>query len=143
VGAAVPGAPRSAGEVKLRLLRRLLRARRDDPALFVDGDYRPVAAAGGRAAHVVAFARTLGEGPGARAVVAVAPRLVLGLRGDGGPPVGACWDDTRLALPGHLASARWTELVTGRAAGVAPDGTVRLAELLWAAPVALLAAGRR
>jgi (1->4)-alpha-D-glucan 1-alpha-D-glucosylmutase len=138
-GGALAGAAASPGAVKLRLLRRLLGARRDDPALFAHGRYTPLAAEGARAAHVVAFARALGDGAAARAVVAVAPRLVLGLAGDGAPPVGARWDDTRLALPPAPAAAAWTDVVTGRA--VAPrDGVVRLAEVLDVAPVALLAA---
>jgi (1->4)-alpha-D-glucan 1-alpha-D-glucosylmutase len=136
---ALAGAPASPGAVKLRLLRRVLRARRDDPALFADGDYTPLAAAGGRAAHVVAFARAHGGGAEARAVVAVAPRLALGLASDGAPPVAARWDDTRLALPPGLAAAAWSDLVTGRPVAVR-EGEVRLADVLDVAPVALLAA---
>jgi len=137
--AALADAPRSAGEVKLRLLHRLLRARRADPALFTDGAYAPLAAEGARAAHVVAFARTAAAGDGgpARAIVAVAPRLVLGIARDGAPPVGDRWGDTRVALPAVAAGARWTDLVTGRPIAAA-GGVVRLADLLDAAPVALL-----
>jgi maltooligosyltrehalose synthase len=88
---------------------------------------------------VVAFARAHGGGAEARAVVAVAPRLALGLASDGAPPVGARWDDTRLALPPGLAAAAWSDLVTGRPVAVR-EGEVRLADVLDVAPVALLAA---
>jgi hypothetical protein len=62
--AALAGAPASPGAVKLRLLRRLLLARRRDPALFVEGAYVALTATGARSAHVAAFARTHGDGAG-------------------------------------------------------------------------------
>ncbi len=73
------------GLPKLWLVRQALHLRRRRPRCFVPGaDYRPLTAAGPRAAHAVAFCRA-GE------VVAVAPRLVLGLAG--------CWGDTAIELP--------------------------------------------
>jgi (1->4)-alpha-D-glucan 1-alpha-D-glucosylmutase len=136
--AALAGAPAWPGAVKLRLLRRLLLARRRDPALFVEGAYVALTATGARSTHVAAFARTHGDGAATRAAVAVAPRLVLGLAPDGAPPVGGRWDDTRLALPPALAGMRWTDVVTGRTVAPNPDGALRLADVLSAAPVALL-----
>jgi (1->4)-alpha-D-glucan 1-alpha-D-glucosylmutase len=130
---ALPGTPTSAGAAKLRVLRAALRARRADPALFTHGDYRPLAVAGARAAHAVAFARTL-EG---RAVVAVAPRLVLGMAADGAAPVGARWGDTRVTLPPALAGGGWIDALTGRTVA-AGHGGLRLADVLAVAPVALL-----
>ncbi|MET0238719.1 MAG: malto-oligosyltrehalose synthase [Sphingobium sp.] len=43
---------------KLRLIADLLALRAEQPLLFAQGDYRPVAATGERANHIVAFTRT-------------------------------------------------------------------------------------
>jgi (1->4)-alpha-D-glucan 1-alpha-D-glucosylmutase len=119
------------GRVKLHVLRAVLAARRERPALFAEGGYAPLAADGAAAAHLVAFAR---EGGGARAVAAAA-RLSLGLAPGGAPPVGNCWGETRLALP---ARARWRDVLTGRRWEAAD--TLPVGELLAALPVALLVA---
>ncbi|MGO4723555.1 MULTISPECIES: malto-oligosyltrehalose synthase [unclassified Inquilinus] len=62
------------GRIKHWLAARLLRHRRDDPALFARGAYAPVAASGPAAAHVVAWRRSLGD----RHIVVAVPRLVAG-----------------------------------------------------------------
>jgi (1->4)-alpha-D-glucan 1-alpha-D-glucosylmutase len=106
------------GLPKLWLIQRALCARQARPQAFADGEaarYRPLAAAGSRAPHVVAFAR--GD-----AAVTVVPRLVLGLGGE--------WDDTTLALP----PGRWRNELTGDEV----TGRVAVAELLARFPVALL-----
>jgi (1->4)-alpha-D-glucan 1-alpha-D-glucosylmutase len=128
------------GRLKLHLVRRLLRARRSDPALWTRGSYVPVAAEGLAARHVVAFARTL-EG---RAAVTVAPRFPLLLRADGEPPIGeGTWAGTSLVLPPEVAAAgdaTVRDLLTGRTVRLAA-GRVPLGEVLGALPVALLVAG--
>jgi (1->4)-alpha-D-glucan 1-alpha-D-glucosylmutase len=107
------------GLPKLLLVRRALRLRARHPELFdARGAYLPLPARGGRADHVVAFAR--GESPGA---VAVVPRFPLRLRGD--------WQDTALALP----AGEWHDQLTG----AVRRGEVAVAELLRDFPVALLA----
>ena len=47
--------------IKLFLIHRGLRARRENRDLFEKGDYLPASATGSRAQHVVAFFRQLGE----------------------------------------------------------------------------------
>ncbi|WP_342239263.1 malto-oligosyltrehalose synthase [Inquilinus sp. OTU3971] len=86
------------GRIKHWLAARLLRLRRDDPALFARGDYAPVAAQGPATAHVVAWRRSLDD----RHLVVAVPRLVarqlngaLGLTG---------FDGTALALPDSAES---------------------------------------
>ena len=102
--------------IKMLVIRRALQVRRLHPECFgAEGAYRPLAADGERAEHVVAFAR--GEG-----VVTVVPRLVLGLAGR--------WGDTVLELP----PGRWANAFTGEEA----SGAVRLDEALRRFPVALL-----
>ena len=99
------------GLPKLWLIRQALTWRRRQPELFgPQGDYQPLLAKGGRAAHVVAFAR-------GNAVVTVVPRLVLGLNGD--------WGDTTLELP----AGAWRNELTGDEV----DGNVRGCPTCWRA----------
>ncbi|MDP9122540.1 MAG: hypothetical protein M3O15_14420, partial [Acidobacteriota bacterium] len=81
--------------------------------------YRPLAAAGERARHALAFAR--GE-----RVIVVVPRLVLGLAGE--------WRGTVLPLP----AGRFRDELTGEE--VLGGREARLAEILGRFPVALLVA---
>ncbi|MBX6342884.1 MAG: malto-oligosyltrehalose synthase, partial [Thermomicrobiaceae bacterium] len=84
------------GRVKLYLISRALRLRRERADLFAEGDYLPLEATGARPGHVVAFAR---RHDGAWAL-AVAPRLLARLTDPGVPPLGeTVWGDTALALP--------------------------------------------
>ena len=106
------------GLPKLWLVRQTLHLRRREPELFgADGAYRPLAATGRRADHVVAYQR--GDG-----AVAVVPRLSTGIA-DG-------WGDTALALPARP----WRNLLTG---DDLIGGDTPLGELLARFPVALLA----
>ena len=77
------------GSVKLAVLTELLDLRRAHPAVFAEGNYRPVAVSGQRAAHVLAFTREAG---GERLLVAVGLRL-SGMDGD-------WWGDTAIDLDG-------------------------------------------
>ncbi len=106
------------GAVKLLVTSRALRLRRDAPELFTD--YRPVAADGVAAAHVVAFDRG--------GAITVATRLPLGLRRRF---VG--WSETVLPLP----DGAWLDVLTG----YEYRDAARLADLLNRYPVALLRAG--
>ncbi|WP_405218500.1 malto-oligosyltrehalose synthase [Agrococcus sp. Ld7] len=102
---------------KTRLVREALHLRRAHPERF--DDYAPLLGHGEAAEHVIAFDRG--------GAVAVATRLPIGLDARGG------WGDTTLQLPD--GEGRWRELLTGRELD---GGTVRLADLLEALPVALL-----
>ncbi|MFJ5231774.1 malto-oligosyltrehalose synthase [Kitasatospora sp. NPDC088391] len=102
---------------KLHLTAAALRLRRAGPL----GSYRPVAAQGPAAEHLVAFGR--GE-----RVLAAATRLPYGLHRAGG------WRDTAVELP----TGRWTDLLTGRHF---VGGPVELSYLFQQSPVALLSEG--
>jgi (1->4)-alpha-D-glucan 1-alpha-D-glucosylmutase len=107
------------GTPKLWLIRQALDLRRRRAECFgADADYAPIAAEGPMARHAVAFAR-------AESVMAVAPRLVLGLARDGG------FGDTAIALP----RGAWRDVLSGRAWS---GGRRPVAALLDAVPVALL-----
>jgi (1->4)-alpha-D-glucan 1-alpha-D-glucosylmutase len=132
------------GRIKLYVTWRLLGLRRELPALFLEGGYEPVEAAGERAGHVCAFARLLTQEDGALVfALVVAPRLVLGLTGGAErPPLGAeVWGDTHLLLPAALGAARCRDVFTGaEIAAVERDGaaSLPLAEVLRRFPVAVL-----
>jgi (1->4)-alpha-D-glucan 1-alpha-D-glucosylmutase len=117
--------PRDLDGEKLLVTSRVLRLRRDRPEWFgADATYRPLAADGPAAPHLVAFLRS-------EAVAAVATRLPAGLARRGG------WGATRLTLPNGPAG-RWRDLLTGaRHAG----GPVAVSDLLAELPVALLVRG--
>ena len=106
-----------AGLPKIHVIRAALRLRAERAAPFESGPYEPLAVAGERAAHAVAFAR--GDD-----VVVVVPRLVVTLGGD--------WRNTEVDLP----AGRWCDRLTG----VSQSGGRRpLTALLEQFPVALLA----
>jgi (1->4)-alpha-D-glucan 1-alpha-D-glucosylmutase len=114
------------GAAKLWVTHTALRLRRDVPELF--GDYRPLAAQGEAAEHVLAFDRG--------GAVTVVTRLPVGLAERGG------WGDTTLELP----AGRWRDSLSGLETDprgdASPSGeepaTVRLADLMAQLPVALL-----
>jgi (1->4)-alpha-D-glucan 1-alpha-D-glucosylmutase len=104
---------------KLRVTATALRLRRDHSDWF-DG-YLPLTAAGPASDHLVAFARS-------RSVVTLATRFAAHLEREGG------WRDTTIELP----AGPWVDALSG----LEHDGdTVAVAELLRAAPVALLVPG--
>jgi (1->4)-alpha-D-glucan 1-alpha-D-glucosylmutase len=105
------------GLPKIWLIRRVLNLRKNHPELFSSSArYHALKAEGQAAGHVVAFKR--GEG-----LIAVASRLVIGLKDD--------WGDTNIALP----SGTWLNEFTGRRYR---GDAVALGDLLAEFPVALL-----
>jgi (1->4)-alpha-D-glucan 1-alpha-D-glucosylmutase len=105
------------GLPKLWVIRQALHLRRSYPAFFGSrADYRPLYATGRKANHLIAFFR-------GKAVITLAPRLVMGLNND--------WDDTIVELPG----GNWHNVLTGDSAD---GGAVRLQALLGRFPVGLL-----
>jgi (1->4)-alpha-D-glucan 1-alpha-D-glucosylmutase len=112
------------GRAKLLLIREALRFRRAHQALFLDGDYVPLALEGEDADHAIALARVHGD----ERFLCVAPRLVL-------QKMGRPWR-ARVMLPEKLRQPL-TDVVTGRRL-TPQNGALPLAELLAAFPVALL-----
>jgi (1->4)-alpha-D-glucan 1-alpha-D-glucosylmutase len=105
------------GAPKLYTIQRALELRTRRPEVFgASGSYTALYASGERSDHVVAVCR-------AGAVVAVVPRLVLGLAGE--------WKDTSIALP----EGRFRNHLTGE---VLAGGTHAMQQLLARFPVALL-----
>jgi (1->4)-alpha-D-glucan 1-alpha-D-glucosylmutase len=123
------------GRIKLYVTARALHFRRAQRALFERGDYQELASAGGRAQHLVAFARS----NGARVALAVVGRHFARLCEGDALPVGPAWQDTQLLLPESLAGHSFRDVFSGRVVG-ARDGALPVAEVLTHLPVALLEA---
>jgi (1->4)-alpha-D-glucan 1-alpha-D-glucosylmutase len=105
------------GLPKLWLIRQALHLRKRRPELFGPaGDFRPLAVRGPASGHVIAYVRGAGA-------VALAPRLVLGLRNR--------WADTVVNLP----PGRWFNDLTAESMS---GGPTSIANLLRHFPVALL-----
>jgi (1->4)-alpha-D-glucan 1-alpha-D-glucosylmutase len=115
------------GRAKLLLLRVALHLRRAEPALFRDGDYRPLDADGPLADRVFAFSRAVAG----RALACAVPRLVLAPLEAGGGSVR--WEGD-LTLPPALPR-RWRDAVTG---ALREGPRLPLAALFSDFPVALL-----
>ncbi|TWS20017.1 malto-oligosyltrehalose synthase [Tsukamurella asaccharolytica] len=110
------------GHPKQHLVRTTLRLRRERPASFIGGSYRPLLADGPAADHLLGFLR----GPLDRTpdVAALATRWSLRLERAGG------WRDTWL----DLSNGSWTDRLTGHVI----TGRTALRELFLEHPVALL-----
>jgi (1->4)-alpha-D-glucan 1-alpha-D-glucosylmutase len=127
------------GRVKLYLIHRALRFRRDNAELFRAGTYTPLDATGAASEHIVAFARA----HGGKEALAVAPRLLARRLGElDALPLGAvAWGDALMAVPGAAVGRRYRNIFTDEVTVVLErDGTagLALAELLAHFPVALL-----
>ena len=115
------------GRIKLFLTQKLLRFRRDYPALFQDGKYLPLMVAGSFADCCIAFAR---EHEG-KWIAVLVPRLSARV---GFPPIGEKWKDTVVELPEAFSRGNAKEIFTGRE--MRADGTVALSEAMATLPFA-------
>jgi (1->4)-alpha-D-glucan 1-alpha-D-glucosylmutase len=127
------------GNIKLFILYRTLRFRRENSLLFTYGDYVPVHAEGSKSEHICSFRRSSGKED---AVVAV-PRLCVDLTdGDACLPLGEdVWKDTRLLLPDRFAGHRYRNVFTDEVCTVGDNGTgtgLPVREVISRFPVALL-----
>jgi len=127
---------RQDGRLKLLVTWRGLALRRDHWQVLLHGDYIPLEASGPQSPHVVALARQY-EG---RFVLAVVPRLTVGLTGFGGPPpLAEVWQDTTIPLPAPLRGATLENALTGQRVQVPPhEQGLTLARALEDLPVAIL-----
>ncbi|MBN2032416.1 MAG: malto-oligosyltrehalose synthase [Deltaproteobacteria bacterium] len=120
------------GRIKLFLIERALKARRENMRLFQEGDYAPLEADGLLRKHIIAFARRR-EGKWA---VTVAPRFFAALTLEGALPLGEkTWKDTGVLFP-EGAPEQWGNVLTGETIG--GRGRMPVADILKAFPAALL-----
>jgi (1->4)-alpha-D-glucan 1-alpha-D-glucosylmutase len=121
------------GRAKLHLISRTLSLRQQHPELFQAGEYLPIKVEGGKANHLVAFARKSES----TTVLVVVPRLIATLLNDADiPPIGPdIWDDTRLVLPFCGCQDKYRNVLTGEVLDMATPLTASRA--LADFPVAL------
>ena len=129
------------GRPKLYLTWKALGLRRENPALFENGQYTPLEATGERADHLVAFARR----SGGEVVIIAAPRLCAGLLSEEGPLTfePESWAGTAVRLPGDLGGTTFRNVLTGEKVEIEDldrEATISAASLLRNFPVALLKA---
>ena len=121
------------GRIKLLIVSRALRLRRDWPEVF-SGAYEPLETVGLQADHIFSYARTAGD----RVVLIAVPRLVVGLlKGQNGVPTWPTeWGDTAIRLPDQWRGREWENVFTGEKLTA---GTALAAGDVFASfPVALL-----
>jgi (1->4)-alpha-D-glucan 1-alpha-D-glucosylmutase len=135
------------GRMKLYLTWKALCFRQEHTDLFQEGEYLPLAAAGAKADHVIAFARRF---QGSMALVVV-PRLVVGLLNEASmvnaddnaeanaldlPPLGTrVWGDTYVALPCKCRE-KYRNALTGEVFEL--EGQISAAQAFAVFPAALL-----
>ena len=104
------------GIVKMHVLNRALNARKENPDLFLDGEYLPIEVKGQHKDRVVAFARKNGN----HWLVSISVRCIASVQA---PVIGPekrrdFWNQTELILPSG-APAHWINTLAGGAAGIA------------------------
>nr|MDQ6913921.1 malto-oligosyltrehalose synthase [Verrucomicrobiota bacterium] len=96
----------SDGRIKMFVTQRLLNFRRENPLLFRQGNYVPLAVSGTHAESIVAFAREHEN----KWTVVLVPRLSARV---GFPPIGERWQDTAVELPPAAGNLGAKNLFTG------------------------------
>jgi (1->4)-alpha-D-glucan 1-alpha-D-glucosylmutase len=123
------------GRIKMYTLTRALAHRRARPALYQEGEYLPIGAAGPRASHLCALARRHG---GDWALCAAPVRIARAAATPGAAPLGPrAWRATALTLPPG-APAAWRNVFTGETLRAQDGRTLPLASIFAAYPLALL-----
>lgn len=122
---------RDDGRIKLFLIRRLLHLRLRMRELFSEGEYVQLETWGTYKNSVIAFMRILGS----ETAVAVAPRFLTGIVGEGEMPAGDVWQDTRILLS-NGRNYILKDAITGSRFNF--SGSIMLRDLLTQFPGALL-----
>ena len=126
------------GRIKMYTTWRTLCLRQEQPALFQEGEYVPLAVEGAKADHVVAFARRRENS----SVLVVVPHLVAGLLNNiDVPPIGTrIWEDTHISIPFCSCSQKYRNVFTRETVDLEKsDGCEKIAvsKLLAEFPVGL------
>jgi maltooligosyltrehalose synthase len=110
--------------------------------LFAGGGYLPLASAGPKQNHLVAYARVNTGGADApdTAAIVIAPRLTARLptRPTAAPIGDTIWSDTVIRLPESLQSRSWVCALTRETFPATPDCFLRVSQTLATFPGALL-----
>lgn len=121
--------------IKLFVIARSLRFRRDHIELFQNGQYHPVIAEGPDAKHLFCFMIE----DGAQAVLIAVPRLIASLQGQRSSPAHELQlaIDASLVIPGEFGQRTWVNLFTGHR--IAPEnGRCAASQAFCQLPVCVL-----
>jgi (1->4)-alpha-D-glucan 1-alpha-D-glucosylmutase len=122
------------GRIKQSVIARGLAARKQEPALFSNGDYLALEASGALAEHVVAFARTFDSKLALALAVRLPARLIddgdmLGIRAE-------VWKNTHIHVPTFLRGATCSS-VLHRDRKLVLQATLSVADMFDALPIGL------
>jgi (1->4)-alpha-D-glucan 1-alpha-D-glucosylmutase len=123
---------RTDGRIKLFLIHRLLRFRKNMKELFDDGEYIPLATAGRFRNSLIAFMRRRDDD----VLITIAPRFLTSVVKEGDLPTGEVWQDTALIIPDGFTSVM-RDVLTESMFSV--SGEITLKKVLTVFPVAVLA----
>jgi (1->4)-alpha-D-glucan 1-alpha-D-glucosylmutase len=127
-----PLAKLTAPALKQRIIRMVLRFRREHSSLFAEGHYLPLDVKGTRKNHLTVFARQHAD----QFAITVVPRLMFGWLDPGvlfaGPEF---WDDTTIVIPPQLKGLK-NCMLTGKL--IEPGDQISAAAALGEQPVALI-----
>ena len=127
------------GRIKLYLIWKALRFRKEHQELFGRGDFREIEVSGPRSGNVAAFARTFKT----QSLVVAVPRWLAREAGTFDPEnVGAFWDDTSISLPARTPGT-WKNLFTSeeiQSEDSKDPCTLVVGKIFGRFPVALLSA---
>ena len=131
------------GRLKMYLVWKTLCLRKEQPELFQQGEYLPLAVEGSAADHIVAFLRKFEN----KNAIVVVPRLVASLLNENeNAPIGSrVWKETYIVIPscGCFHSTSYRNAFTGEVLNLQKNGdlgTISAAEALAQFPVAVLVA---
>ncbi len=127
------------GTIKLYLIYKALNYRRENPHLFTESHYIPLAGEGDKTEHLCAFVRQRED----QIALIVIPRFLTSLiKGIDEAPLGAeVWGESRLVLPEEIVGNHFRDLFTGETIErVERSGTggLPLAKVFAHFPVAML-----
>ncbi|HKK68347.1 MAG TPA: 4-alpha-glucanotransferase, partial [Bacteroidales bacterium] len=120
------------GHIKLWLTHRLLRYRKENPAVFQSGDYIPLKTKGIHKKNILAFARHHNN----VWHVSIIPLYLTSFEEHGKPvlPFDIDWKNTRVLLPEN-SPTDWVNIFTGRPYSTGPE--IAVSEVFDAGPVGI------
>jgi (1->4)-alpha-D-glucan 1-alpha-D-glucosylmutase len=120
------------GRIKMFLTYKTLTARKENPLVYLEGDYRELRVAGKFRDHIIVFAREYGN----TIAVTIAPRWFTTLVDEKTFPLGRkIWGDTAIYLPPPTQRV-WGNALTGET--LSKGGRIAVADILTHYPSALL-----
>lgn len=122
------------GRVKQAVIQRMLKLRRQYPALFAEGDYQPLHVSGAHEKQVLGFLRHHAE----QDLLVLVPRLSADLLKEATLPLvpEENWENTRLQLTSAM-QGEWHDILADASLRL-QQGEIEISELLKRFPVAVL-----